>query len=110
MKKSSTIKLVLITALLASCNSHKHRPQDDVYMRSDSTAEYYPVHSNMMWYYAFRPYGMYYGGGSYYPIGYMHAGYYSEAIPESSNIGSSGFKGGIVRGGFGGSHGFSVSS
>jgi len=112
MKKSKTISLVLITAALASC--HKTPRDNDwnddtpkVYMRSDTTAGYtYVGHGgrHWLWFYAFRPYGMFYGGR------YMHAGYYSEAISERSNIGSSGFKSSVVRGGFGGSHSFSVSS
>jgi hypothetical protein len=110
MKKTKSISLVLITAALASC--HKQPKVNDwsdspkVYMRSDTTAGYtYAGHgTNFLWYYAFRPYGLFYGGR------YQHAGYYSEAIAERSNIGSSAFKGSVVRGGFGGSHSFSVSS
>lgn len=110
MKKSSVVKLVLITALLASCHKHTKKKETEYYLRSDQSAQYtpvmyYPGNPYFMWYYAFRPYGMIYGGG-----GYQHAGYYSGAISESSNIGTSGMKGGIARGGFGGSHGFSVSS
>jgi hypothetical protein len=110
MKKSKIVSLVLITAALASCHKHKKiselkDPLPTVYMRSDSTAEYSQATGDYwMWHYAFRPYGLYYGGY------YRHAGYYSDAISESSNIGHSSFKGGVVRGGFGGSHSFSVSS
>lgn len=129
MKKSEIIKLVLISSALASC--HKPGKLEDkdkeVYMRSDSTASFDKVttyehhgHSSpiIMWYYAFRPYGMY-GSGydlSYMPgidinspAGYHRAGYYSSALSEGSNIGSSASKSSIVRGGFG-SHGFAVSS
>jgi hypothetical protein len=111
MKKSKCISLALITAALASC--HKETKNNDwntndkkVYLRSDTTAEYSRSHfhnNGLLWYYAFRPYG-YYNNGSY-----SRAGYYSSGISESSNIGHSAAKSGIVRGGFGG-HGFSVSS
>ena len=112
MKKSKKITLVLITALLASCHKHDDKPWDkpEVYMRSDTTAEYThtPVFAAdvWLWYYAFRPYGMIYGNGG----GYHHAGYYSGGLSERSNIGTSPLKSGIVRGGFGGSHSFSISS
>jgi len=108
MKKSKYIELVLITAVLASCN----KPNKDwegsggkTYVRSDSTAPYSRArhHGSGLWYYAFRPYGNYYNGS------YQRAGYYSSAIHESSNIGSNGFKSSVVRGGFG-SGGYSVSS
>jgi hypothetical protein len=107
MKKSTCIELVLITAALASCN----KPQPDwdtnnrVHVRSDSTAPYTRMHhygGGGLWYYAFRPYGYYYGGM------YRRAGYYSGAIGSVSNIGNNGFKSSVVRGGFG--RGFSVSS
>jgi hypothetical protein len=112
MKRTKQISLVLITAALASC----HRPGNPdwvnangrhqrVYIRSDTTAPYtrmYHPSGARLWYYAFRPYGSY----SYF--GYRRLGYYSSAISENSNIGSSSEKSGIVRGGFG--SGFSVSS
>lgn len=110
MKKSKYIELVLVTAVLASCN----RPNKEwssgskTYLRSDSTAPYTQArhHTGMglgLWYYAFRPYGNYYNGS------YQRAGYYSSSIHESSNIGSNGFKGAVTRGGFGGGS-YSVSS
>ena len=110
MKKSKYIELVLITAVLASCN----RPNKDwesankVYMRSDSTAPYTRAHHSgvgtaLLWYYAFRPYGNYRNGR------YERAGYYSGALGERSNIGSNSFKSAVSRGGFG-RGGFSVSS
>ncbi|PSL47945.1 hypothetical protein CLV51_102805 [Chitinophaga niastensis] len=107
-KKSVHIQLILITAVLASC----HRPTPDhqrkVYMRGDSTAGYNRTHYGgglgaVMWYYAFRPYGSYYGGN------YYRAGYYSGGISEHANMGSNPVKGAVSRGGFGG-NGFSVSS
>lgn len=111
MKKSKYIKLVLITAVLASCN----KPNKDwesgnkVYMRSDTTAPYSRAHHNsgigtaLLWYYAFRPYGNYNNGR------YQRTGYYSRGLNERSNIGSNGFKSAISRGGFG-RGGYSVSS
>jgi hypothetical protein len=101
MKKSTHIHLVLITAALASC----HRPNKEwssstrYYMRSDTTAPYTRVYhpgAPGIWYYAFRPYGMITLGR------YRRLGYYSDAISEHSNVGTDGFKAGIVRGGFGG--------
>jgi hypothetical protein len=111
MKKSRQIQLVLITAALASCNQPKkdwEGSSKHTYLRSDSTAPYSRAHhgagSALLWYYAFRPYGGYYGNR------YTRAGYYSSALHERSNIGSNGFKSGIVRGGFGRTGGYSVSS
>jgi hypothetical protein len=111
MKKSKYIELVLITAALASCNrpNKKWESANKVYMRSDTTAPYTQAHhhggggSALLWYYAFRPYGNYYNGH------YQRAGYYSNALHESSNIGSNGFKDAVSRGGFG-RGAFSVSS
>jgi hypothetical protein len=100
MKKSKYIELVLITAALASCN----KPTDDwesghkVYMRSDTTAPYSRARhfgSPLLWYYAFRPLGMFANGQ------YQRAGYYSGAIAQRSNIGNNSFKGAVARGGFG---------
>jgi hypothetical protein len=111
MKKTKHIELVLITAALASCNQPKKDWEGSgnrTYLRSDSTAPYTRTHHGYggagLWYYAFRPYGNYYGSH------YTRAGYYSSALHESSNIGSNGFKSGIVRGGFGRAGGYSVSS
>ena len=108
MKKTKVITLALITSALASC--HKEQPKEqNVFMRSDTTAQYQQVHphnhSTFFWYYAFRPYGYYnvYGGS------YVHSGYYSSSIRQSANLGSNAIKSSVVRGGFG--HGsFSVSS
>ena len=117
MKKSKSIKLVLITAALASCHQQKKEGRK-VYMRSDTTANYSRVNTqndnenggggsssggHSTWYYAFRPYGYYSGGG------YTRYGFYSSGISEHSNIGSNSFKGVVSRGGFGG-EGVSVSS
>ncbi len=112
MKKSKYIELVLITAVLASCNKPiKDRPgEGKTYLRSDTTAPYsraYSHHSGignaLLWYYAFRPYGNYYNGS------YSRAGYYSDGINERSNVGQNWVKSNIVRGGFG-SASYSVSS
>jgi hypothetical protein len=109
MKKTKQIQLVLITAALASC----HRPQKDwqngnnTYIRGDSTAPYSRVYRRPVglgiWYFAFRPYGNYSNGL------YRRAGYYSDALPVTSNIGSNSFKSGVIRGGFG-EGAYSVSS
>jgi hypothetical protein len=101
MKKSRHIQLVLLTAALASC--HRNADQqwtsgNKVYIRSDSTAPYSRVFhpSNPgLWYFAFRPYGTWYGGH------YRRIGYFSDAISEHSNLGTNTAKSGIVRGGFG---------
>lgn len=114
MKKSSKISLVLITALLASCHKEKEPSWDDqqVYMRSDSTATYSHTHCHngntaLLWYLAFRPYGMYSNGA------YSHVGMYSNSISERSNIGTNSYKSAVSsRSGFGnsGKSGFSSSS
>jgi hypothetical protein len=108
MKKSKAIQLVLITAALASCNKAKKENEwsagNKTYVRGDSTANYTRTHHHgsgigtaLLWYYAFRPYGNYNSQtGSY-----QRAGYYSNAIPQSGNVGSNAFKGGVTRGGFG---------
>ena len=108
MKKSTTITLALITATLASCYKAQSEREKTVYMRSDSTAVYSQTHhhyhdNNVMWFYAFRPYG-YYSSGTYH-----RSGYYSSGIRETSNLGHSSSKSSTVRGGFGGGH-YSVSS
>jgi len=109
MKKTKHIELILITAL---CSSFQARGQDwqggtgHTYIRSDSTAPYTRAHgygSNRPSFYAFRPYGNFYHGR------YVRAGYYSEGIHESSNIGHNSFKSSVTRGGFG-KGAFSVSS
>jgi hypothetical protein len=105
MKKSKHIELILITAVLASCNRPTPTHQQ-VYLRSDTTAPYTRAHYHggpYLWFYAFRPYGNYRNGV------YEKAGYYSGGIHSSSNIGSNGFKSAVSRGGFG-RGAFSVSS
>ncbi len=104
MKKSKTIQLVLITAALASCAEKKkdnewNSGDSKTYVRADSTAPYARTHlgvgTALLWFYAFRPYGGFRNGQ------YNRGGYYSSAIPRSSNIGSNGFKNNITRNGFG---------
>ncbi len=122
MKKSKFISLVLVSAALASCGSDKKPHRKKVYMRADESAPYTAVAEDqyseeeeeeeggrhrshgMMYFYAFRPYGMYTPG-----VGYAKAGYYSTGVKESSNLGGNATKSSICRGGFG-SSGYSVSS
>ncbi|NVO02544.1 MAG: hypothetical protein HXX09_07545 [Bacteroidetes bacterium] len=103
MKKSKIIHLVLISAAFASCTQQKPKNEKKVYMRSDTTAGYSHILGPALWYYAFRPFGIYNNGS------YQRAGYYSSAISERANVGSNPFKGSVVRGGFGSST-FHVSS
>ena len=124
MKKSKLVNLVLITAALATCNKvdaqngasaswdekgeKTEKTEKKVYMRSDTSAKYTRTHHSgfgnaLLWYYAFRPYGM--GSG----LGYQRAGFYSNSISRSSNVGANPTKSGIVRGGFGG-RGFKAAS
>ena len=107
MKKTKTIQLILITATLASCATEKKQPEwgsgNKTYVRGDSTAPYTRTHHGngmglvtaALWFYAFRPMGAFNNGA------YSRAGYYSNAIPTASNVGSNPIKGNIARGGFG---------
>ncbi len=109
MKKSTTVKLLFVTGILAACSQEKPKEwgnEKKVYMRSDTTASYSTAHGFMtgyLLYHAFRPYGAYSNGA------YQRAGYYSDAISSKSNIGRSTYKGNVVRGGLGRS-GFRASS
>jgi hypothetical protein len=113
MKKSKAVQLVLITAALASAEKvaaqqgaegeWDKKPEKKVYMRSDTTAQYTRTHHRssgignaILWYYAFRPYGMSSG------LGYSRSGFYSNGLSRSSNIGVNPTKSAISRGGFGG--------
>ena len=108
MKKSKAIPLLILTAALSSCHQKANGPQWEagerhVYLRSDTSASYTAMAhhgsgSGVIRYWAFRPYGDYYGGS------YYHTGYYSDAITEGSNYGSNSAKATISRGGFGGGH------
>ena len=104
--KTKVITLVLVCAALACCNKSKqpYEKQQALHLRSDTTAEYSYVRPYGMWWYAFRPYGIYSHGS------YSRRGFYSGSIHESSNIGHSAGKSAAVRGGFGGRGGFGVSS
>ena len=107
MKKrsSTTVQLVLISSLLASCSKPTQEVQDAkqrVYMRADSTAQYtevtqqYQRHhgggmgNTLLWYMAFR----HLGGGM---------GYNSPGIHRSSVVGTNTGKSSHIsqRGGFG---------
>lgn len=108
MKKSSSIKLLFVTGILAACSQEKPKNANEkkVYMRSDSTASYSRSHGFMtgiLLYHAFRPYGGFSNGS------YQKAGYYSDAISSKSNIGRNTYKGKVSRGGLGRS-GFRASS
>jgi len=104
MKKSEFIKLVLVAAVLSSCNNQNSKPEKRIFMRSDTTANYSHVRGGFHGgYFPFTPYGLYMNNR------YARAGYFSPSILESSNIGSNAFKGSVVRGGFG-SSAFHVSS
>mgnify|MGYP005607520025 CR=1 FL=1 len=104
MKESKSVKLILITAALAGC-SQKKEPEwssgNKTYVRGDSTAPYVRTHhgpgvgSMLLWYYAFRPYGLMRNGQ------YERSGYYSGAIPHTANVGQNRSKSTVPRGGFG---------
>ena len=97
MKKSKAVSLILVTGLLGC---HKHHVQNRLFLRTDSTGYYTPATPGYLGYYAFRPYGTYFGG--YYGGSYVRQGYSSEGITTSEET--------VSRGGFGGSEGFHVSS
>ncbi|KMQ69872.1 hypothetical protein ACM39_02195 [Chryseobacterium sp. FH2] len=109
MKKSSSIKLLFVTGILAACSQETPKNttnEKKVYMRADSTASYSRSHGFMtgiLLYHAFRPYGAYSNGS------YQRAGYYSDAISSKSNVGRNTYKGKVTRGGLGKS-GFRASS
>ncbi len=105
MKKSKAIQLVLVATILSSCHNQDSIHEKKVYLRSDSTAYYSHAHGIGFFggYYAFRPYGIFRNNV------YSRAGYFSSAIHGEANVGTNGFKGNVVRGGFGSSV-FHVSS
>ena len=107
MKKSKAISLVLITAVLASCNKKETINDWDnagkgskTYVRGDSTAPYARrnhsgLGSALLWFYAFRPmYG--YNNGVF-----GRSGFYSGGISNRSNFGTNSSKSAIFRNGFG---------
>ncbi len=94
MKKSKAVSLILVTGLLGC---HRQHPQNRLFLRTDTTGNYYtPATPGYQGYYAFRPFGTYYGGV------YMRQGYSNAGVAVSAES--------ITRGGFGGSEGFHVSS
>ncbi len=98
MKKSEFIKLVLVAAVITSCNNPTTKSERNIYMRADTTAKYSHVHGGFHGgYFPFIAYGILRNNA------YSRAGYYSSSINQSSNIGSNSFKSNVVRGGFGSS-------
>jgi hypothetical protein len=125
MKKSKTVRLVLLGAALiaahqvtaqsngAEASWDDKKSEKKVYMRTDTTAGYTRTHHHggvgvargLLYYYAFRPYSQRVGNG------YRRLGYYGGGLSHTSNVGRSSAKSGITRGGFGRSgSGFHVSS
>lgn len=95
MKKTKLITLAIVCAALSSCHKN-NKEADRLNMRSDTTAAYTHTHNYFLWWYAFRPYGVYSHGA------YTRTGFYSKSIAKTSNIGHSTMKGSMARGGFGG--------
>lgn len=112
MKKrsSSTVSLLLITSILASCNKPKSENQEiaqKVYMRADSTAPYTEVTENynqqrsggsgmgstLLWYMAFR----HLGGG----LGYANGGLNQQSVVGKNAAKATAYNKAISRGGFG---------
>lgn len=97
MKSSTSITLVLVSTLgLSACKETNDTHKKNVYLRSDTSASYTRTHSSRG-YHAFVPYGTFLGNR------YQRAGYYSEGIRHTSNVGSNSFKQNASRGGFGSS-------
>lgn len=113
MKKSKRITLVLLTTVLFACQQEQPKSawqKHNVHIRGDTTAPYARTYHSgvgtyMLAYYVFRPYGYY----SFARGGYARSGYYNSNIGQKANIGTSGIKSNVIRGGFGRS-GMSVSS
>ncbi len=102
MKKSKAIKLVLITATLASCATKKKEDWNSkqgskTYVRGDSTAPYSRTHlaGAGLWLYAFRPFYGYNNGI------FGRSGFHSNGISDRSNFGNNSSKSSTYRGGFG---------
>jgi hypothetical protein len=101
MKKSEFIKLVLVASIISSCNNQSGKQEKNVFMRSDTTARYsHVLQGSHGSYIPFIAYGLLSGNR------FSRAGYFSNAIHESSNIGTNSSKGNVIRSGFGssGSH------
>jgi len=111
MKKraSSTVTLILITSVLASCNKPKSENDEiaqKVYMRADSTAPYTEVTQNynqqnngmgmgssLLWYMAFR----HLGGG----LGYASGGLNKQSVVGKNTAKTAAYNKAVSRGGFG---------
>lgn len=101
MKKSKAIKLVFVSAILAStiisCSSDHKEKKSNLYVRSDSTGKY--THTS---------HGGFYHG--FYPIGiYSNGSYHKSGFTSPSSHHTSSTSSGVSRGGFGHS-GFHVGS
>lgn len=105
-KASTTVQLVLITSLLASCNkptASSETAKQKVYMRADSTAPYTEVTQQyhrsgssagnaLLWYMAFR----HLGGG----MGYANSGLHPNSVAGKNAAKAAAYKN-STRGGFG---------
>lgn len=119
MKKTPFIRLVLITAALASCNRPMYQQQQQnmpEYESADSTnvsPESCPITWDdlppdfYIWNYSFRPYGFFFGGpyqsDLYYSVvlAHRHHGNYPLTGPIIHRPGITGNRSGILRSGFG---------
>lgn len=108
-KTSTTIQLVLITSVLASCSQPTPKGdelQQKVFMRADSTAPYTEVTQNynqnrhaggmgmgsaLLWYMAFR----HMGGG----MGYANNNLHPQSVSGTNKTKANAYK--TMRGGFG---------
>jgi len=109
MKKSTTINLVLVTLLFASCvQNNRQRNKERLFMRTDSAGSY----SRMPYYNSYHgvyPYYMFHSYGSYSNNGvYSRSGFSSSSIHSSSNAISRSSS--VSRGGFGHSSFHTVSA
>lgn len=117
MKKTPFIRLVLITAALSSCNRPMYQQQNmPEYESADSTnvsAEVCPLAWDdlppdfYIWNYAFRPYGLFFGGpyrpDLYYSVVWSHRyhGYNPPTGPNAPGSVITRNGAGVVRSGFG---------
>lgn len=95
MKKSTSVKLVIVGTALSACASCSPSEQEikdgRLHVRTDTTSRY--SHGHLYGgFYRFYPYGFYSFGGNY-----THGGMSSRDI----NKGSSSYHNGVKRGGFG---------
>jgi hypothetical protein len=119
MKKTPFIRMVLITAALASCNRPMYQQQQQYmpeYEPADSTnasPESCPIAWDdlppdfYIWNYSFRSYGMFFGGSYpqdlYYSVvrAHRHHGNYPLVRPNAHGTMITGNGAGILRNGFG---------